>query len=74
MTGIEPAFSAWESVRAFAHRAWQRHVLPGQPMFSAVSVLLAVVPSTSLFRVLLGTFQARTGRALVSISDGSVAG
>jgi len=25
-------------------------------MFSAVSVLLAVVPSTSLFRVLLGTF------------------
>jgi hypothetical protein len=25
-------------------------------MFSAISVLLAVVPSTSLFRVLLGTF------------------
>jgi hypothetical protein len=31
-------------------------------MFSAVSVLLTVVPSTSLFRVLLGTFWARTGR------------
>jgi hypothetical protein len=22
MTGIEPAYSAWESVRAFSHRAW----------------------------------------------------
>jgi hypothetical protein len=53
MTGIEPAYSAWESVRAFTRRACVRGMLPGQRVFSGPTVLLAVVPGTSLFRVLL---------------------
>ena len=55
MTGIEPAYSAWEALFSRLHRACVSGVVPGQGQCLGLLVLRVVVPNCTLLSAVLGT-------------------